>query len=91
MGQLQSPVDLLKIWALAGGRPLDPRARMLYLYPQHEGVLDESKDGVPAAAGAPFLLPFMKKIECGMAALSHCLLYQISFIDRAVYFPDGVS
>src|SRR4029079_3015759 len=34
---------------------------------------------------------FMKKIACGMGALSHSLLYQISFIDVAVYMPDGVE
>jgi hypothetical protein len=33
----------------------------------------------------------MKKMACGMGALSHCLLYQISFIAVAVKVPDGVE
>jgi hypothetical protein len=33
----------------------------------------------------------MKKIACGMGALSHSLLYQTSFMDIAVKVPDGVT
>jgi len=29
--------------------------------------------------------------ECGIGALSHSLLYQISFIDLAVKVPEGVE
>src|SRR6186997_2598093 len=34
---------------------------------------------------------FMKKIACGMGALSHSLLYQTLFIDVGVKVPDGVE
>src|SRR6476646_3343800 len=34
---------------------------------------------------------FKKKIEWGMGALSHCLLYQTSFMDVGVKVPDGVE
>jgi hypothetical protein len=34
---------------------------------------------------------FIKKIDCRIGALSHSLLYQISFIDLALYVPDGVE
>ena len=33
----------------------------------------------------------VKKIAWGIGALSHCLLYQISFMELAVYVPDGVE
>src|SRR5262249_2823920 len=33
----------------------------------------------------------MKKMECGIGELSHCLLYQISFMEVAVKVPDGVE
>src|SRR5262249_9768887 len=33
----------------------------------------------------------MKKMECGIGELSHCLLYQTSFMEVAVKVPDGVE
>ena len=33
----------------------------------------------------------VKNTACGMGALSHCLLYQILFIELAVKVPDGVA
>src|SRR6188472_577145 len=33
----------------------------------------------------------MKKIACGMGALSHSLLYQTLFIESGVKVPDGVE
>src|SRR4029078_12828962 len=36
--------------------------------------------------------PFLsKETACGIGALSHCLLYQISFIEVAVKVPAGVE